>query len=246
MSTPVRLILMSDEVVPQPIPAVEVAIYTTGGTFVTSGSTDGVGDVNFLLPDNPYDVLFYKQGMSILPKQPQRIIVDSMASSNEFTVTAHIRVLPEALDPTLCRISGYSLGVTGRPVPSRINLALVPEIYVSNPSQYVTPNEVIEISSDQSGYFEFDVIRGVRYKGYFAFVDRLLDMCPLELDIRVPDQPGLTLSDFLFPVPVHVEFSATTMNLTMPTADESTTVDVLFSDGSDRSVPYPQWTSIQV
>src|SRR5258708_1478053 len=93
---------------------VGVFIYTTGAAFVTSNTTDVNGLAVFNLPDASYDCLFFLSGFSVV--QPQRIVVNHLLSSNNFLITGHLRIMPESLDSTLCRVSGSIYGIDGKPV----------------------------------------------------------------------------------------------------------------------------------
>lgn len=241
MSTSVTIQVYDDEPSPQPVVGVAVEVYVANSSFVTSGTTDSSGSVNFLLPDGDYDIRFYQQGLSILPRQPQRITVDHTLSSNTFKVTGHVRTLPESPDPKRCRISGYFVGPDGRASKS-IRLALEPEAdVVINNTNIVVPRSTLLFESDRhTGYMQFDLLRGVNYHGYLSEVEKLLGHDPPKHEIVVADVAAVALFDLLFPLPVNVVFSQTSITIPLSAGPNSTvTVTITFSDGSQRTKQVP-------
>lgn len=238
MPTAGQIRILDDQPSPQPISGVVVQIYTELGLLVTSGTTDGDGVMAFLLVDGTYNVLFYKFGVSILPRQPQQIVVDTLAVSNNFLVTGHVATLPESPDPLRCRISGYLLGADGLPTQDqRISFSPCPDIsVVQSSSSLVSIQSQIEVSPDSRGYFQFDLIRGMRYRGCLLGVTSFpqLGIDPAVLEIIVPDLPALLLPNLLFPVPVLVEFSPDTISIPLASGPdgEATLGTIHYSDGS--------------
>jgi len=236
MSTPVQLTVQDDQPSPQPVQSVVVQIYTTLGALVTSGTTDSSGNVSFLLPDGPYNVLFYKQGVSILPRQPQRIVVDSLAISNNFLVSSHVSTLPESPDPLRCRASGDLLGVDGLPIHDlRISFRPTTDLQVVG-GNLVSVQSQIEVKPDQNGHFQFDLLRGVVYKAYLRAVDSfpILGIDPLALDVIGPPLPAVSLVNLLFPLPVLVEFSVDSISIPLaagPNGD-ATLGTIHYADGT--------------
>ncbi len=243
MSTPVTLSLVSDDPSPVAIPGATVQIYLANSlTIVTTGTTDSDGEAAFSLPDASYDVRFYLLGMSILPKQPQRIVVDH-SLGNVFTVTGHLSVLAESTNPALCRITGTMLGPDGSPVAeAKISFVPTSEIIVIGQRPLI-PQMSIHFYSDENGLFDFTLLRGVNYKGYITLVDQIDLQCPLELDIRVPSMAGLDLGDLLFPLPVSAVFSSPTVDVDLHgDPDVSITCTITYSDYSVRTTP-PPWVA---
>jgi len=248
MATLCAIKVQSNDPSPLWVSGVVVQIYAANTTtLVTSGVTDVNGQAAFLLPDASYDVRFYKQGVSILPKQPQRIVVDfGSLVGNTFIATGHVTALPESIDPVLCRISGYVRGPDGSFLKG-MKLAFLPasDLNVIG-GNVVHPQLPMHISSDEDGYFDFTLLRGLQYAGYITQVDKLIDVQPLELDIRVPDLPALPLDALLFPLPVSAVFSVPT--ITLPVGglpDSSVLLTVTYSDGSQRTTP-PPWTGLKI
>jgi hypothetical protein len=230
--------VLNDLPVPLRVQGVAVAFYTTGGLFETSGTTDVNGEVLVFLPDAGYDVVFYKRGVSILPKQPQRITVDSLLT-NTFEVTGHETVMPESLDATRCRVSGFILGSDGKPVKgTRLVFTPKKEIIVIGINTIAPDNEVTAVSDD-TGYVEFDLLRNLLYDGYFVDKDSILGIHPGTLDIVVPNSPSTRLDTLLFPLPVNVDFSANSISLALfpDVVDDSIDATITYSDGSIRTSP---------
>ena len=94
----------------------------------------------------------------------------------------------------------------------------------------------IEVHPDTTGYFQFDLIRGMRYQACLLGVSSfpLLGIEPAVLEIIVPDLPALLLPNLLFPVPVLVDFSPDTISIPLAGGPdgESTLGTIHYSDGS--------------
>ncbi len=243
------IILDNDDVMSTPIQGVIVRVFTTTGTFTTSGTTDSSGVVVFDLPDADYDLTFFKQAVSPVAGQPQRVTVSSADPDdppNTFLVKAHVTDMPEAEDPTVCRISGYVRGLNGKPTKElRIAFGMCPDTAVLD-GFIIAPQSTLEVHPDEDGYFEFDLLRGMKYTAYFPQLESLFENEPASVLVVVPDLPALLIKDLLFPVPVIVDFTSQTISLTAGAqpADESIGVTITYSDGSinrDGIRPLPPW-----
>jgi hypothetical protein len=245
--------LENDAVSPARIPDVLVRVFDLTGDFVTSATTNSSGEAVFDLPDDDYDLYFFKRNVSLLNSQPQRITVDSGdpdTPPNTFLVLAHETVMPESTDPLRCRISGTVLGGNGLPTKElQLTFGMCPEVAVLG-GNVIAPQPTINARSDDEGYFEFDLLRGMRYRGFFPQLEKLFDREPPEVRCIIPDLPALALQDLLFPVPVDAAFSVATLSLTAGALppDESVEATITYSDGSvnqDGIRPTPPWfTSI--
>lgn len=233
----VTLTVMNDAVSPAPVEGVVVEVYTTGAVFVTSETTDADGLVTVTLPIADYDFLFYKTGISILPRQPQRIEV--LADGNDFTVTCHQRVLPESIDPKKTRVTGNFLSVFGETTRERI--VFVPKleliVYLSG---VMTLDGSREVASDDEGYFDFELLRGQEYYVWFPHLNVLLGeavgSASGRLLVKVPDAAGIELDKLLFPLPQDLSFSAEEITLVAGAdPDESVDAVLTYSDGSVRT-----------
>jgi hypothetical protein len=225
---------------PQPVTGMVIQFFTTLGVFVTQGTTDGAGSVTVSLPDGTYNVLFYKQGVSILPKQPQQIVVSALAASNNFLVTGHVSVLPESPDPLRCRISGQLVGPDGLPTMDQ-RLSFLPQSDFSvSGGNLVSVQRQVEAHPDDKGYFQFDLLRGMKYTGSMLGIDSFpqLGISPVNLQVIVPALPALSLVNLLFPLPVSVIFSQDTISIPLAGGPDgsSTLGTITYSDGSSSGI----------
>lgn len=194
----VRVLLQTNEIVPQPVDGVGVRVYSAGGvTLLTEGTSGDADDglVEFVLdgtasPGTEYVLRFYVIGGAI--QNPQRIQVVSPADANDFEITVAQFTLPTSPYPRLCRVSGYVLGPTGAPLPGV-------DMHFMRCSQPVSIDGALVLGeraaqrTNKSGWFEIDLVRG---SSYHVTVDTLVHM----REILVPDISGIRLSDLLFPV----------------------------------------------
>ncbi len=228
------------------IEGVAIEFYSTLGAFQTSGTTDEDGEVTVSLPADFYDIMFFKQGLSILPSQPQRFEVLS-SGSNIFLVTGHLRLLPESSNPLKTKVSGYVLGGALGATRTRVSLSLVKQLTVVGPNP-ILPESRFEVSSDDDGYFEFELVRGMKYTAVFRDVDEFMQVTPAFFTLLVPDSPGIAFDKLFFPLPVSLEFDDDTLSLVAGAVDDvSIGYFINYSDGSDtnnRPISVP-WASLQ-
>jgi hypothetical protein len=233
--TTTTIILESDDPSPVLIEDVLVNVYDTGGVFQTSGNTDVDGEAIFDLPDDDYDLTFYKQGVSIIAGMPLRITVDAADTDvppNTWKVIAHITASPEAIDPLLCRISGYIRGADGSfTKDGKLTAAPVKETGVLG-GNVIAPQHLAYIRPDDNGYYEFDLLRGVNYNVYFHFLEELLSTKPPSLTCIVPDLPALPIADFLFPVQVDADFDPEVLAIDVGDENTDVALTITYSDGS--------------
>lgn len=233
----VTIQLENDDTVPERISGAVIEFYETDGTFLTSGTSDVDGEVTVTLPAADYDVLFFKAGMSVLPKQPQRITVLTQVDPNVFLVTAHQRVLPESADPTVCKVSGYVINSFGKPQKGvKFTIGACFELVVDH-DRLLDPDHMISVVTDDTGYVEFDLLRGQNYEVFALYKEMWVGMPPGRLRIKSPDQAAVKLHHLLFPIPVFVEFSPGTVSVAVAARDESTTLTVTYADGNARKCP---------
>lgn len=247
------IILESDDVVPVRISGLVVRVFTTVGVFTTSGTTDVDGEVVFDLPDADYDLTFFKIGVSLLDGMPQRITVDAADTDtppNTFKVLAHVSTLPESVDPMLCRISGLILGANGLGSKDiRLALGMCPEIAVLE-GIVISPQDIVDVRPDDDGYYEFNLLRKMHYRVYFPQLNDLFKIEPAMVYGIVPDLPAISLTDFLFPIPVNAEFDPLVLSLVAGAEpDDSVECTITYSDGSVntdgvRPVP-PTFTNVK-
>lgn len=241
----VTLQILTDDPSPVAIEGMVVEFYSTSAVFQTGGTTDADGEIQVTLPDADYDVLFFKVGVSILPRQPQRITVDT-ALVNSFSIVGHVRETPESTDPIKCTVSGHIFGAAGQAAKHRLIFAPVRDLLVIG-NNVIGPASRFEVSSDDDGYFEFELLREVCYTCYFLFPQDLFCTQPGKVDVIVPDQPAADLDALLFPLPINMTFSTNAITLTVgDPEDETTEADLTFSDGSERDVLSTPWAYVSV
>ena len=234
-----KVIIESDDTVPVLVDGMTIRFFDIGGAFVTSGVSDGVGEVDVDLPDADYNLYFFKQGVSVNAGMPLQITIDAADTDvppNTFKVIVHVATLPEAVDPLQCRISGTLRGADGEfTKDGRITLTPTLETGVLG-DNVIAPQHSVTVYPDEDGQYEFNLLRNVNYCAYFHFLDELLGVEPPELDVRVPDLPALNLTNFLFPVPVNADFEPEVLALTAgDPEDDSIELTISYSDGSTRT-----------
>ena len=246
--TPVTLRFSNDAIPPQRIPGVVATVYQTSGAYVTEGITNSDGEVFFSLPDDSYDLMFFKIGLSMV--QPQRIVVD-VTMTNVFLLRGHERTIPESSDPSLCRVSGWCLDAFGHPARyGMLSFQPADDILV-NAGIAVVPGSLARVKAPPDGFYEFDLIRNAKYKGYFEQIQQIMGNLNTELAIQVPDLPAIDLTTLLFPIPLDVTLTQAGVPISAitvpmgPVSDDSVLVNVGYSDGSVRQSP-PLWGGVLV
>lgn len=238
--------VLSDDPSPAPISGIVAQFYDTDAVFQTSGTTDGSGEVTVSLPLGEYDILFYKAGVSILPRQPQRIeVVDT--NPHEFEIEAHVRTRPESTNPARCKVSGYILGAGGGRYKTSLVLRPWNELNIVG-GNIIAMQASSEVFSNDDGYFEFELLRNTAYRASFVVPRSMFGEDPGLIKCITPDGPAVDLFSFLFPMPVSMDFSAPTISLVAGAdPDESITYVLTYNDGSERaslSSPWG-WVSLQ-
>jgi hypothetical protein len=235
--------VLSDAFSPTPISGIVVQFYDTSAVFQTSGTTDVDGEVTVALPENTYDITFFKVGVTILPRQPQRVeIVD--ADPHEFEIEAHVREVPESTNPARCTVSGYILGVGGGRYKTSIVLRLWKELTITG-GNISAMQGMMEVFSNDDGYFEFELLRNKAYVASFVMPRTLFCEDPGLIKVITPDGPSIDLHAFLFPMPVSMEFSANTISLVAgDPQDESIEYTLTYNDGSERASIASPWGAV--
>lgn len=241
----VTIQVQSDAVGNPRVPGVVVEFYDLLGVFQTSGTTDSSGQVTVSLPVASYDVFMFLQGFSVLPSQPQRIVVNP--TPNVFLVTGHLRVSPESTDPKKTTVSGFVVGGDGSGSKTRLSVKLKKSV-TDLGNSLILPESLVTIESDDTGYFEFELLRGKKYTAYFRDLDQLIGLTPPAMDLIVPNLPGINFDALFFPIQIQTVFSASSISLSAGgPVDQSITATTTYSDGStnaDRnSVP---WSGLTV
>jgi len=221
----------------------EIRIYSANTSVVLAGgTTDSVGVFSCLLPNGDYDLRAYKAGLTILPRQPQRLVLDDTdPEGNTFTVTGKFFTPLEATNPLECRVSGFLYGPDGE-LANDVRISLVPALDLNIVgSTAVVPRRTKRVSG---GQFDFTLIRGLKYLAYFEGVEDFLGTTPAEFILQVPDRASISITDLLFPIPIDVTFSAPSLTL-VAGGEVNNTISyvVTYSDGSTRTKLVP-WVSL--
>lgn len=201
-------VLVRDVAVPNdPVAGVVVRVYDeTGTTLITSGTTAGDGHVSFMLDGDAdptpirYQLRTFKQGIAI--PQPKYVDIysppsDSPTGTNNFRLDAEVFILPPAVDPRLCRVSGYVLDPAGRPKRG-IDIHFIhrfnPLIVGESPDEAVTVlGERVSHRTDKDGYFQIDLWRNGCYRAIIESHENV------GRSVFVPDLAAANIGHVLFP-----------------------------------------------
>lgn len=191
------------------IPGVVVFVYNAAGTvLVTSGTTDGDGHVEFMLPGTAsptpteYQLRTYKQGIS--SPQPNYIEVyepvsGSPTGTNDFRLEATVFVLPPSPDPDLCRVSGYMRGPDGRPKRG-VNIHFIHRFNPLVVGAVGIMGERVACRTDDAGYVQVDLWRKGCYRAVVSGHENV------GRDVLVPDLASANINYVLFPRVLSVTF----------------------------------------
>lgn len=216
-----------------PLEGVLVQAYDDTDSFVTQNTTVLVGleaYAELMLdgddPANAYTIRLRMTGVSFDgmlgddSKTPQSIEVYSPPAAaptgtNYFQVQGQTHTLPTAVDPRLCRCSGYFVDMSGRPLKN-LDVHFTPFCYNEDQSDLnplivdgrgVVGDKVIT-RTDADGYLEIDLYRSAEVSALvqgFSHSRRV---------IRVPDAASASLLDLLFPVVSEIDFGTDPLALT--------------------------------
>lgn len=207
----VEISVYTDDVVPVLLDDVVVRVFDeAGATFITSGMTGDVeaGRVQFSLNGEAapaptrYQLRFFIEGGSI--PSPQYIDVysppeDAPTGANNFEITASVAALPNAVDPRLCRASGYIKGPDGRPKRG-IDAHFIPCFNPLVVGGVGILGERVAARTDKDGYISIDLYRNAKYLATVESHENI------QREVSVPDRSSVNISHLLFPVVVAIEF----------------------------------------
>jgi len=204
---------------------VEVHVYDAAGTaFVTSGTTDALGEVQFLLTDlTDYWVRFFKIGYSFPTKQS--ISVDAGAATNTFDVAGEdLTTHPPSTNPEFVRASGYLLNAAGSPVEG-INLSFTLTGQPRVVGGMALLNSKVYTATDSTGWAEVDLARAATYDVFVSGMDDEV------LRVKTPeDIDAVDMTDLLFPYVASVLFGDAALAMSVEDVVVSTAVVVLSSN----------------
>lgn len=195
------IFITDDDPAKTPVEGVVVRIFdSTGTTFITQGTSDSAGKVllNLLAPVT-YQARIFKPKFSLYPVQSFNVLEAPVAPlKNEFNIVGHVYKPPEAVNPRLCRCSGFFLKPNGAPAPNH-DIQFIAKFDPLLFEGDAMLKERVSGRTDERGYFEIDLVRfGLYDVTVEGFEDQL--RC-----ITVPDYPSSNLPDLLFPVVDRVE-----------------------------------------
>jgi hypothetical protein len=218
----VAKIVVKDEQVPtpQPVNGVKVRVYSALDAFITEGETgvspDAAGEFSLALqgsatPGTTYFIRLLKAGLTFPLGATQEIqVLDPVAPplSNIFDITAHVVLLPESTNPDLCKLSGYLVDVSLRPLKNRPvefrPISFYPDVPHNFTSHFPGHPTLVQRSAliapvkaltDKEGYVEVELPRG---GGYSVHIHGIENPVTITEHIIVPDQAGFKLEDVLF------------------------------------------------
>jgi len=189
-----------------PISGVLVRVFDeTGTTLITTGVTDGSGQVSFDLMGTPppsptmYQLRLSKIGVSFVnPEYAQ--VYDPLPpnTANKFNIYGDTHALSPALNPEMCRAEGFLLDPGGRPIKDlMIRIMNLFEPVILNNAGLI---HKLEVRTDSRGWVALELPR----KGHF--VATVSGMQDERLEIHVPDRSSVALVDLLWPVVAEVSF----------------------------------------
>jgi len=139
------------------IPDVTVQIWNSGATtFLTSGTTDASGDIQFALDDDTYTVKLKLAGWSFT--YPETLVV-SGTTTDTYIGTSTIPADPVSADA--CRVYDYAFMADGNtPVPFLQATAKITSLPEDSNSILHTGDEMDAIYNNSSGMFYWDIVKG--------------------------------------------------------------------------------------
>jgi hypothetical protein len=198
----VRVAFLRDQIVPTLVDGVAVRVFDMQNNLITtaiSGENDapGTAEVELVGDVVPVEYLlrFYLAGAAIPPK---RVAIYSPASvaptaTNDFTVMADVFTLEPAVDPQMCRCSGYVIGPSGKPRPG-VDITFVPKFYAFVDQARAALTGRFGVRTDKRGFCSVDLYRLGMYEVTIEGREVLVR------NIEVPDRSSILLGHLLFPV----------------------------------------------
>lgn len=237
-----------------------VRVYDSTLTFITQQSSsmvgsDAIAEVTLEGDDPPetYTIRLYKAGVAFDgslgdgSSTPQEIDIYSPptaapSGTNDFTLKGQTFELPTAIDPLLCRVSGYVRDYSRSEVVN-YKIRIIPwdpgsdtPAAIRVDEGHIVTAKSTTISSDENGYVQFDLYRNSDY------LVRLEDSPDTPRMVHVPDRASIVIGDVLYPVVRSVSYGSNPV--TVPEGS-STTISVVITSSDYRTLT-PQslvWTS---
>lgn len=223
----VDVVITDDTPAEDPISGVLVRVFdSTNTNFITSATTDGTGTASMTLPaPATYQVRFFKDKVTIVQPQFISVLEAPVApATNIFEITGHVYDPPEAVNPRLCRCSGFFRDVTGAP-RANVDLHIISKFSPILLEGDAVLTERVHTRSDKTGYIQLDLIRFAKYEVIVEGFENCIR------NIEIPDAPSANLPDLLFPVVDSVSFDPPGPYTLAVGAELVITPTVLASDG---------------
>jgi hypothetical protein len=178
-----------------------------GLTTYTTGTSDAVGHLSFLLEEGSYQIRFFRQHASfsallfdVQPGHRIRTSFKGFRGPNTFDVTGSILTPPTVNDPRLCVANGFFRAANGGKAPD-LDIHFIAKFRPLLLDGDAVLTERVVCRTDANGYMQANLIRNGQY-------DVLIEgLSNITRTIYVPDAPNVNLPDLLFPVVHSVTFS---------------------------------------
>ena len=204
----------------------------TGTTFITQGYTALVGSdayVDFDLPGDvapiSYTIRLSKTGAAFdgslgnTSKTVQVISVyspPSLVTPNGFQVKGETFPLPSAVDPRLCRCTGYFKDASGKPLVG-LFIFMINQFKPAIVDGYSVLGAKLNLQTDADGLITVDLYRCGIYRAQVESVQAAeadeTGAIIFTRDVRVPDRPYANLVSLLFPVIDDVTWPTATLEV---------------------------------
>jgi len=224
------------EPVPNNISGLTVSVYDSADTFVVRGTTDVNGLLEIDLLVGNYTARFRSyiyNGYSVESPQKFTVLEDAV-----YRVPVERFWQPVSTDPALCRMSGYLKDYYGRPFSKK------KFIIWSQHDQIVIGDSLVDDSklvfeTDENGYYEFDLVRGLSYRFKSISIFNTLDTddwIDHHRELVVPDVPKASLHGIIHPFPGAISFDTLTLALNVGDPATAFTGSVLWSNGDETAI----------
>jgi hypothetical protein len=243
-----------DQGTPQPVEGVGIRVFTGADAFITALETDAAGEAELVLdgsasPGTGYIVRLTPASGYTMQNGPTQTfnVLDPVSppDTNTFDFTvASPSAVPTSPDPDMCRVSGYFIDSSKRPID---NLSLIfhpregyPDVALSGVPYSGEPSAISgmvvasdrRVNTDSDGYVEFDLPRG----GVFDLFVQGMDAGDTTLlaEVIIPDAAGVDILEVLYPYVTELTYATDTVAVAI---DGAVTLGVtaVASNGQDVS-----------
>ena len=233
---------------PNPVEGVKIRLFDLSDTFLTEFETGVLGNASAVLqgsvtPGQKYIVRLFPPAGGLVPAglTQEIYVLDPLAvgQTNVFDFEVTRRVIPVTGDPIMCRLTGYFVDGSGRPLRG-VSLMFRPRegypINIPSGLPYIGEPAVIgdamvaaeaTFYTDDNGYVDLVLPRRAVYDVFVAGMDEPFTN-PIA-NIWVPDIDGVSLTDVLYPYVKEVVYGSASINVAVQETDE-TDVTVVMSN----------------